>query len=75
MQIHVDKERREFLKLILFGGGALFVGKFFNPIFSKLISFSSEEKGEKLFEITENKKMLSVYDSSGEEIFQIDKEA
>ena len=39
--------------------------------FAKTDSFNKTGFGD--FRVVENKKILSVYDSSGEEIFQIDK--
>lgn len=77
----MDKNRRKFLKILLIGSGTLLVGKIFNPFFSKFSndSFtktdSSSETKTSLgdFEVVENEKKLSIYDDSGEEIFQIDK--
>lgn len=77
----MDKNRRKFLKILLVGSGTLLVGKIFNPFFSKFSdnSFAKTDSSSKTktslgdFEVVENEKKLSIYDDSGEEIFQIDK--
>jgi len=75
----VDNSRRKFLKIILIGSGIFLADKVFSPL-SRLLdtSFTKTDVFSKIsprdFRIIENKKGLSVYDSSGEEIFQIDKE-
>jgi hypothetical protein len=79
----MDKERRNFLKIILIGGGTLLAGKVLGPLFSARLddSFtpikndSLAKTGSSSFKVVENEKMLSIYDHAGEEIFQIDKEA
>jgi hypothetical protein len=83
----MDTERRNFLKIILIGSGTLLAGKVMGPLFSGRLQntfdqdASSEknnllaEKSSSSFKIVENEKMLSIYDISGEEIFQIDKGA
>ena len=75
----MDKNRRKFLKIVLIGGGTLLVGKVLNPLFSALDDSSAkiglpEKTAPKAFHVVENKKIFSIYDNSGEEIFQIDKE-
>lgn len=82
----MDKERRNFLKIILIGSGTLFAGRVLGPLFSKcmenpIVRIAPREKSSpqpktiaSAFKIVENEKRLSIYDSSGEEIFQIDKE-
>jgi hypothetical protein len=76
----MDKGRRKFLKIILIGSGVLLAEKILSPLFSKLPADSSTKtnlaapRGSGTFRVVENKKILSVYDNSGEEIFQIDKE-
>ena len=68
----MNEGRRKFIKVIFIGSGALLAEKILSPLFS----FFSEDKTDfKNFKIIEDKKNLSIYDSSGEEIFQIDKEA
>ena len=77
----MDKNRRKFLKIILIGGGTLIAGKVLNPLFSVFSdnssakTDSSTEADTRNFQISEDKKSLSIFDSAGEEIFQIDKEA
>jgi len=71
----VDNNRRNFLKIILIGGGTFIAGKVLGPLFSNsLINPPAKDKSS-AFKIVEDKKVLSIYDNSGEEIFQIDKES
>lgn len=70
---NVDENRRKFLKIIFVGSGVLLMERVLGPLFSR---FSGNSKTSfKNFRVTENNKRLSIYDSSGEEIFQIDKGA
>jgi hypothetical protein len=71
----MDKDRRKFLKIILIGSGTLLAGKVLGPLFSSLLDDSSTKNDSTAFKVSEDEKNLSIYDSSGEEIFQIDKEA
>ncbi|MCK9351238.1 MAG: hypothetical protein M0P76_00465 [Candidatus Pacebacteria bacterium] len=82
----MDKERRNFLKIILIGSGTLLAGKVLGPLFSRRLDSSftrtdpsdninSLAKSSSSFKIVENDKVLSIYDNAGEEIFQIDKGA
>lgn len=78
----MDKNRRTFLKILLIGGGTLLVGKVFGPILLKLLDKSgttsklvTAQADPKDFRIVEHKERLSIYDNSGEEVFQIDYEA
>ncbi|TSD02969.1 MAG: hypothetical protein Athens071416_360 [Parcubacteria group bacterium Athens0714_16] len=72
-----DKNRRNFIKILLIGGGTLLVGKLLSPWVLDL--FSPEpgmDIGQDLkdFNIKENKKEIIISDKkSGEEIFIIDK--
>ena len=73
----MDKNRRNFIKILLIGGGTLLVGKLFGPKILNLFSSEPEmEIGKDLnnFNITEDKKELIISDKGGEEIFIIDKE-
>lgn len=76
-----DKNRRKFITVMLIGGGAFLVEKVLTPLFSRFLSDSSaktnlpNKTGFESFKVVENKKCLSVYDNSGEEILQIDREA
>ena len=65
---------------MLVGVGTFAAGKLLGPLFSKSLnnqhtspSPSSDKKDHSDFKVVEDKKVLSVYDSSGEEVFQIDK--
>lgn len=78
----MNEGRRTFLKIIFIGSGALLAEKFLSPLFSFFSDDSSAKTktnsslvktGFKNFQIIEDKKNLSIYDSSGEEILQIDK--
>lgn len=81
----MNENRRKFLKTIFIGGGVLLAEKVLTPLFSFFLNDSSTNDKAKTsslnktsfknFQITENKENLSIYDSSGEEIFQIDKSA
>lgn len=73
----IDKNRRNFIKISLIGGGALLVGKLFG---SKILDLFSPEPGMDIgqdlkdFNINENKKEIIISDKkSGEEILIIDK--
>lgn len=72
----MDKNRRNFLKFSLLGGGALLLGKILGPELMKV--FSESSKSNKVtdfnnFRIEENNKELVIYGKSGEAIFIIDK--
>lgn len=79
----MNEDRRKFLKIIFIGSGVLLAEKVLTPLFSFFLDDSSIKAKPKInslnktsfknFQITENKENLSIYDSSGEEIFQIDK--
>jgi hypothetical protein len=66
---------------MLIGSGTILVGRVLGPFLSKFVDDSPIRTNylaganSKNFRIDENKKVMSIYDSSGEEIFQIDKEA
>jgi len=77
----VNENRRKFIKLVLIGGGTILVGKVFSPLLLRFLDSSSTKtqptaktnSGD--FQVVENKNRFSIYDNSGEEIFQIDNEA
>lgn len=77
----IDKNRRKLLAVMLIGSGTFLVEKILGPFFSKFLNNQSvktslpNETGLGVFNIVENKKSLSVYDSSGEEVLQIDKDS
>jgi hypothetical protein len=74
----MDENRRKFLKVALIGSGAILMEKILTPLFSGFLNNSSAKTGSldktgfKSFQIVEDKEKLSIRDSSGEEIFQID---
>jgi hypothetical protein len=72
----VDKNRRQFLKIALIGSGTFIAGKILGPLLSKSPNVSntvSPRDNSSAFNVVENGQFLSVYDSSGEEVLQIDK--
>jgi len=75
----MDENRRKFLKIIFIGSGALLMEKVLGPLFSRFLDDSSAKTDPpsktsfRDFRVVEGKKGLSVYDSSGEEVLQIDK--
>lgn len=73
----MDKKRRKFLKILAIGSGTLLMGEVLSPLLSKLLDNSStkakDKPSPKAFRVVENETILSVYDNSGEEIFQIDR--
>ena len=75
----MNEDRRQFLKIALIGSVSFIVGKILGPVFSVLMDNSStdvatvEKPKPNAFHAVEDKHMLSIYDESGEEIFQIDK--
>lgn len=71
----MDKNRRKFLKVTLIGSGVFLANKVLGPLLARLLDDSVAKVDSAAFKVRENKKILSVYDSSGEEIFQIDKGA
>lgn len=77
----IDKNRRKFLAVMLIGSGTFLVSKILSPLLSGFLNNSPaktnlpNKTGFGGFQIAENKKGLSVYDNSGEEILQIDREA
>lgn len=77
----MNRERRKFLKMLLIGSGAFLVGKVFGPLSSRFLDHpvsngkDMPKPESKAFRIVEDKKVLSIFDETGEEIFQIDKSA
>lgn len=75
----MNKNRRKFLKIIFIGSGIILMEKVLGPLFSTFLddSFAKTDSLNKTsfkdFQVVENKKNLSVYDNSGEEVLQIDK--
>ena len=71
----MNKNRRNFLKILLIGGGILLIGKFLGPRILDIFSRGPKtEKDFGNFRVSEDKKELIISDQTGEEIFIIDKE-
>jgi len=71
----MNKNRRNFLKILLIGGGVLLIGKFLGPRVWDFFSRGPKtEKDFGNFRVSEDNKELIISDQSGEEIFIIDKE-
>jgi hypothetical protein len=70
----MDKDRRNFLKISLLGGGALLLAKIFGSDFMNLFSREKETKLTDFqgFKVSEDNKELVIYDKNGEAIFIID---
>lgn len=68
----MDINRRKFLKIMLIGSGTLLLGRVLSPLFSKFFDDFFAKSSPGPFQVVENNKKLSIYDNSGEEIFQID---
>lgn len=80
---NVDQNRRKFLKIMFIGSGVLLTGKVLGSLYSWFSSDSSAKNPAKTeneinndsrgFRIVRNNDGLSIYDTAGEEILQIDK--
>lgn len=82
----MNQNRRKFMKILLVGGGVLLVEGIMSVWYSKLFNRSHSKEpslkkdvNKKLtkqtapkFRIRQNNQYLSIYDSTDEEIFQID---
>lgn len=77
----INVNRRRFLTAMLVGGGAFLAERILSPLFSRFANDPSARRDlpdkptTADFKIVQNKKGLSVYDGSGDEILQIDKGA
>lgn len=69
----ISKNRRNFLKFTLIGGGSFLLGKTFGSFFPSFLSSSWADDIFGDFRVSENNRELIVYDDSGEPIFIIDK--
>ena len=69
----LNKNRRNFLKILLIGGGTVLAGKFFGSGILDFLSGPETSKDFETFKVTEDRKGLSIYDKNGEEILVIDK--
>ncbi|OGY44225.1 MAG: hypothetical protein A3B89_03700 [Candidatus Buchananbacteria bacterium RIFCSPHIGHO2_02_FULL_40_13] len=68
----VNKNRRNLLKFLLIGGGALLLGKFLSPKFLEFFSDATTENNFVGFQVVQKGKELTIYDRTGEAIFIID---
>jgi hypothetical protein len=71
----MDKKRRNFLKILIIGGGVFIGGKIIGP---RVLEYFSAppivaEKDFGNFKVSDDKKELIISDSQGEEILIIDK--
>lgn len=78
----MNEDRRKFLKIVLIGSASLIVGKILGPLFSGSLNDPLAKKdppkpvqkdSSSPFRVVEDGSSLSIYDNSGEEVFQIDK--
>lgn len=70
----VDEGRRKFLKILALGGGVFVAGKVMSNFVEYFASDPASTLYFKNFKITESKREIGVYDSSGDQILIIDKE-
>ena len=68
----INKKRRNLLKIVLFGGGALVATKILGPVVSRMINGPSVEHDLENFKTVEDRNGLTVYDKNGQEIFVMD---
>ncbi|MBP9715208.1 MAG: twin-arginine translocation signal domain-containing protein [Candidatus Pacebacteria bacterium] len=73
MDKNLNKNRRNFLKFLLIGGGTFVAAKVLGPTITKMFDGPTVEGDFTSFRAVENKKGLTIYDKeTGEEIFIID---
>ena len=71
----MDIGRRKFIKVLFIGGTSFIVGKTLGPLFSKFFNNSSNDDlkdSPTAFKVIQDHTKLSIFDDTGEEIFQID---
>lgn len=68
----INKDRRNLLKILVFGSVAYVATKFLTPVVSKFLEGPSVTKEFDSFKTVENKKGVTIYNKSGEEIFIMD---
>jgi len=74
MEEKVDKKRRNFLKILAVGGGALVLGKFLGPKIDEMVYGPTTTKEFDQFNVSQNRKELTISTKDGEEIFIMDNE-
>ena len=70
----IDKNRRNFIKALAFGGGAIVLGKLFGSSIVDLFYGPSVTKDFKQFNVTENRKTFTISSKDGEPLFVMDNE-
>ena len=68
----LNKNRRNFLKVLAFGGGALVLGKIFGPKLLDIYYGPTKEKDFENFKVTEDRRGFIVSSKDGEEVFVMD---
>jgi hypothetical protein len=68
----VNRDRRNLLKILLFGGGAYVATKLLGPVVTRFLDGPSVTKDFDSFRTVENKRGVTIYDKQGEEIFIMD---
>lgn len=74
MEDKVDKRKRNFLKVLAVGGGALVIGKFLGPKVEEMVYGPTITKEFDEFNVSQNRKELTITTKDGEEIFIMDNE-
>ena len=70
----VNKKRRNFLKVLLLGGGTLVAGRVLGPKILDFLYGPPVVKDFKQFNVTETREKFVISTKSGEEIFVMDNE-
>jgi len=68
----MNKSRRNLLKFLLIGSGALLLGRIFGPGLLKFFFPPKMEQDFNEFKVTKDRKELIIFDKAGEEILIID---
>jgi len=70
----VDQKRRNFIKFLALGGGALVLGKILGPKALDLLYGPPVVKDFQRFKVTETRTKFTISTKEGEEIFVMDNE-
>ncbi len=73
MKDKLDQKRRNFLKILAFGGGAAVLGRLFGPGLLDMF-YPKVTKDFQQFRVTETRRKFSISTKDGEEIFVMDDE-
>jgi hypothetical protein len=68
----LNKDRRNLLKILIFGGGAYVATKLLGPVVTRFLDGPSVTKEFDSFRTVENKRGVTIFDKNGEEIFIMD---